>query len=239
MTNSTAAKLSRDWMGQVSQRMRARRFAQFAQLIDGLPKPVSILDVGGRAAFWADHGWANRSDVYIVTGNIEPQNRTFKNIEPVYLDATDLSQYNDQSIDVVFSNSVIEHLFNWENQVRMASEVCRIARAYWVQTPNYWFPMEPHFRVIGWQWLPEWIRVEVIRRRRCGWLGRTPDRQKAINVVREVQLLSAHKLRKLFPDAALIPERFAGLVKSWTAVGGSWEPAVFGASKTVSTGAGK
>lgn len=215
MPTVTAADLSRDWMGQLSKRMRAQRFARFATLAEALPKPLTILDVGGRAAFWADHGWANRADVRIITGNIEPQRREFDNIEPVELDATDMSRYADGSIDLVFSNSVIEHLFTWENQVKMAREIQRVATAYWVQTPNYWFPMEPHFRVLGWQWLPEWVRVEVLRRRRCGWRGRTPDPSRALSLVREVKLLTRGKLTRLFPDAQLWSERWCGLVKSW------------------------
>ena len=47
----------------------------------------------------------------------------------------------------------------------MAAEVRRVAPAYWVQTPNFWFPMEPHFLVPGWQWLPERTRISILQRR--------------------------------------------------------------------------
>jgi hypothetical protein len=99
----------------------------------------------------------------------------------------------------------------------MAREVRRLAPAYWIQTPNYWFPMEPHFLVPGWQYLPERVRVEILTRRGVGWMGRTPDRAKAQEVIREVRLLRQRELKRMFSDATLIPERFGGLVKSWTA----------------------
>lgn len=210
----SAEDLSNDWMGRLSRRMRGRRFDRFAALAERLPKPLTILDVGGRAAFWAAHGWAGREEVRIVTGNIEPQQKEYDNIDPIELDATNMSQFDDKSVDLVFSNSVIEHLFTWENQVKMAREVRRVGRAYWVQTPNYWFPMEPHFRVPGWQWLPEWARVALLRRRRCGWRDRTPDPAIALALVREVKLLSHWQLRMLFPDAQFWGERWLGLLKS-------------------------
>ena len=206
------------WMDRAAVSMRARRFARFAAVVDALPKPLTILDVGGRAAFWAAHGWANRSDVHIVTGNIETQRCEYSNIEPVKLDATNMSCYSDGEFDVVFSNSVIEHLSTWENQVKMANEIRRVAKAYWIQTPNYWFPMEPHFRCIGWQWLPVRIRVAILRRRRCGLRGRTPDLSRAREVVGEVRLLSRRELCRLFPTSRILTERFMGFVKSWIAV---------------------
>lgn len=212
--------LSNDWMGRISKRMRARRFARFAALVEQLPRPLTILDVGGRAAFWAAHGWAGRSDVRVITGNIEPQQREYENIEPIQLDATDMSRFADKSFSLVFSNSVIEHLYTWENQVKMANEIQRVGRAYWVQTPNYWFPMEPHFRIIGWQWLPQAVRTELLRVRRCGWRPRTPQREKARVLVAEVRLLSRREMAVLFPGAAIIAERWAGLAKSWVAVWG-------------------
>jgi len=203
---------------RVSQRMRARRFSLFKALTARLPRPLRILDVGGRAAFWATHGWADRRDVQIVTGNIEPQQRQYENIEPVYLDATEMSRFADQSFDLVFSNSVIEHLFSWENQLQMAREVRRVGKAYWVQTPNYWFPLEPHFCVPGWQWLPVGCRVAILQRRTCGWRGRTPDPARARALVEEIRLVTRRELRQLFPDAELLAERFCRLIKSWVAV---------------------
>ena len=146
--------------------------ALLEQFMAPLPRPVRILDVGGTNAFWEMRGWAGRDDVQIVTVNLKAEERRHSNIEPRAGDAIDLGEYADNSFDLVFSNSVIEHLFTYENQVAMAREVRRVARAYWVQTPNYWFPIEPHFHVPGWQWMPTGIRIELLRRRRCGWRGR-------------------------------------------------------------------
>src|SRR5262245_32189307 len=151
-----------------SNLMRSRRFAKFESLLAPLPRPVRILDVGGTAAFWEQRKWAGKPELQITTINLQVEPRKWDNIESRKGDATNLHEYADKSFDIVFSNSVIEHLFTFENQVKMASEVQRVGRAYWVQTPNYWFPIEPHFHVPGWQWMPVSWRVALLQRRRCG-----------------------------------------------------------------------
>jgi hypothetical protein len=115
---------------------------------------------------------------------------------------------------------VIEHLYTFENQCRMASEIQRVGKAFWVQTPNFWFPMEPHFLVPAWHWLPFDLRVAILRRRRCGWTGPYSDLASAREAVKEILLLSGKQLRAMFPKAILHRERFCGLVKSWTVIGG-------------------
>jgi hypothetical protein len=203
-----------------ANKLRAKRFRQFEALAARLPRPLRLLDVGGTNVFWENRGWHRRRDVEILTLNLVAEQQRHPNIKPLVGDARDLGQFGDRSIDVIFSNSVIEHLFTFENQRRMASEIQRVGKAFWVQTPNYWFPIEPHFHIIGWQWLPVALRVSVLRRRTCGWRGPCPDPVDARRMVEEVQLLTRNELRELFPHANIIPERFYGLVKSWIALGG-------------------
>jgi hypothetical protein len=204
----------------LSNRLRSRRFKQFEALVTSLPRPLRILDVGGTNAFWEQRGWAGRGDVRIVTLNLMKEDQQYENIEPVAGDATNLSQFGDGSFDVVFSNSVIEHLFTYENQRRMAAEIRRVGKSFWVQTPNFWFPMEPHFHVPGWQWMPFGMRVAMLRRWACGWRGPCPDPVRARELVGEIRLMSEKELRAIFPGASLLRERFCGLVKSWIVISG-------------------
>lgn len=211
-----------DWKNPSSlmNRMRSKRMAVFDSLVVSLPRPLRILDIGGTTHFWERRGWADRPDVMITVVNLAAEVSTHPTIVSVAGDARDLKEFASMSFDVVFSNSVIEHVGDFGQQLRMANEVKRLAPKYWVQTPNYWFPIEPHFLFPGWQWLPEDIRVAMLMRRAFGWNGKCPDREKAREVVRHAQLLSRRDLKKMFPDARLVPERFFGLVKSWVAVGG-------------------
>src|SRR5215210_997702 len=81
------------------------------------------------------------------------------------------------------------------------------------------FPIEPHFLLPAWHWLPESARVAVLRRRAVGWAGRCPDPDFARRIVEEHRLMCRRELARLFPDAEIVAERFLGLVKSWTAIG--------------------
>jgi len=201
--------------GSFSNRMRSRRFKHFEGLVSKLSFPISILDIGGTVDFWEQRGWAGREDLEIILINLREEPSPFPNILSKVGDATCLKEFGDKSMDVVFSNSVIEHLFSDANQCAMASEVARIGKHYWVQTPNYWFPMEPHFQMPGWQWLPRSIRVAALMRKQFGRRGPCDRREDAEALVDEVRLVSKRDLRRMFPNAILTPEKFIGLVKSW------------------------
>lgn len=208
--------------GSFSNSRRGRRFEAFAQLVDTVaarrPGPVRILDIGGTNSFWEQRGWTGRTDVQIVLINLDAEPSAHANIEGRSGDATDLSQFADGSFDIVFSNSVIEHLRSLDNQSAMAAEVRRLAAVYWVQTPNFWFPIEPHFLTPGWHWMPTKVRVALLRRRRWGWRGPCPDPAEATELVTEIRLMRGGELRRLFPDATLKQERIGPLVKSFVAV---------------------
>lgn len=201
-----------------ANKLRARRFRQFEEWIAPVPRPMRMLDVGGTNTFWKLRGWAGRADIEIITLNPAAEEQRYENIRPLAGDATNLDQFGDRSFDVVFSNSVIEHLFTFERQRLMAAEVQRVGKCFWIQSPNYWFPLEPHFQVPGWQWLPVDVRVSMIRRWKCGSHGPCADAAAAREVVEEVRLLTKRELKELFPTATLLPERFCGLVKSWNVV---------------------
>ncbi len=211
-----------DWKDPQSlgNRMRQRRFERFRGLMEGLPKPVRLLDVGGTAKYWELRGAAGDASIEITLLNLHSEESMHSNIRGCTGDATDMHEFADNEFDVVFSNSVIEHLFDWDSQSRMAKEVRRVGSAYWVQTPNYWFPIEPHFHVLGWQWMPREWRYRMIQRRQCGWRGPCPNREDAQRAVDEVRLLTRREMRSLFPDATLWGERMGGLVKSWVAYEG-------------------
>jgi Methyltransferase domain len=208
--------------GSFSNSRRTRRFEAFAEIVDGLHRrlgrQVRILDIGGTNEFWEQRGWGERDDVHVVLVNLEAEERTHANLEPRIGDATDLAEFPDGSFDVVFSNSVIEHLQTYDRQAAMAAEVRRLAPVFWIQTPNFWFPVEPHFLTPAWHWLPVAARVALLKRRRWGWRGPCPETDAAQAAVREIRLMRRGELHRLFPDATLRPEKIGPLVKSFVAV---------------------
>lgn len=110
--------------GSLSNRLRSRRFSHFEGLATKIStRPLRIVDIGGTNAFWENRGWAGRTDVEITTINLTAEPKRHANITPVSGEATNLSGIRDGEYDIAFSNSVIEHLFTYENQAAMAREV--------------------------------------------------------------------------------------------------------------------
>lgn len=198
---------------------RRRRFQLFLELIDHLPRPVKVLDVGGEPRFWEVMGLAGDPDFQVVLLNQAVFPSSWSNLCPVLGDAADLSRFEDQQFDAVFSNSVIEHLGSYTLQQRMAAEVQRVGKSYFVQTPNRYFPVEPHFLVPFFQFLPRRMQVALIQRFSLGWYPKTPDFDQATQLVCSHRLLTAAEMRLLFPNSQLYQERVLGMTKSLIAYG--------------------
>lgn len=201
----------------ITNRMRRRRFLFFLDLIKELPRPLTILDIGGTEAYWNQVG-LRENDIHIVLLNLEQapvsNHKVFTSMAG---NAISLSDWADQSIDLVFSNSVIEHLFTWANQQKMASEIQRVGKSFFIQTPNYYFPIEPHWLFPFFQFFPQNWRVTLTRMRSWGHMPQHKDLFNAHQLVAEVRLLTATEMNTLFPTASLYYERWLGLKKSISA----------------------
>lgn len=207
----------------LATRLRIRRMAIFRELIAALPRPLRILDVGGTQEFWRI-AFGEMNGMHVTLLNVKPGSNTTPHFEFVTGDARSMPQYPAGAFDVVFSNSVIEHVGDWTQQWRMANEVRRIGKRFFVQTPNRYFPLEPHFLVPGFQFLPLTIRVAMVRRWKLGWWPRIPDAAEARREVESIRLLSKREMKKLFPGATIGVERFLGLPKSFFAYSGFPSP---------------
>ena len=203
--------------------MRRRRFAFFLSLLESVDRPLSILDVGGTQQFWDIMGRQHLEGAQVTLLNLAAPPVSANNFESVAGDARDLGRYETSSFDVVFSNSVIEHLGpDFADQQRMADEIKRVGKRYFVQTPNRYFPLEPHFLVPGFQFMPLELRVWLVSHFNVGWYRRIPDRAEARSEVESISLLTRRDLRRLFPRARIYRERLMGLTKSFVAYDG-WD----------------
>jgi predicted SAM-dependent methyltransferase len=131
-------------------------------------------------------------------------------------DATNLSLCADKSFDVVFSNSVIEHLYTKSNQEKMANEIRRVGKYYFVQTPNKYFIIEPHYLLPGFQFLHPRIKYFLLTKTPLS-RGKFWDKQFAQQYIDEIRLLDKSEMVALFPNGLIYKEMFGGLVKSFTA----------------------
>jgi len=194
--------------------------AFFSNLLQTLPRPVKILDVGGTETYWEILEMAGNPEFQITLLNLKEVDVHFPNLSSVVGDATAMGEFGDQSFDVVYSNSVIEHVGNLDRQRKMANEIMRIGKNFFVQTPNLYFPIEPHFVFPCFQFLPVSVRVFLLQRFKLGWIPKTPDKKKAEELVREVRLMTRKELLQVFPGRSLEAEKFMGMVKSWMVYSG-------------------
>jgi hypothetical protein len=206
----------------LGNRFRQRRMAKFLDLLKPMldqDRPVRILDVGGTIGFWkALPGLYGHERAEITVVNLDSDEFDEANLRIRSGNACKLD-YPDDSFDVVHSNSVIEHVGHWPEMTQMAAEVRRLAPSHFVQTPNIWFPVEPHFKLPLVHWLPEPARLALLAR-----TGKAPkDVARATLAVQRISLLSAGQMKYLFPDSDIWRERVMGLTKSLVAIRrGKW-----------------
>lgn len=204
-----------DAPGSLGQRRRDRRWEWFHGEFDEA-ESMSVIDLGGSVDAWV-RAPTHPASVHVV--NLEPQpDQVPAWIRSDQADACSLPAHiAGGSYDLVFSNSVIEHVGGHAQRMRFADAVHKLASRHWVQTPYRYFPVEPHWLFPGFQFLPLNVRAGIS----CNWpLVHTPSRNKAdgLRAAMGVELLSCTEMAFYFPDSRLRFERMIGAVKSLIAV---------------------
>ncbi len=120
----------------------------------------------------------------------------------VRADATRRLPFADDEFDLVYSSSVIEHIAPRDRET-FAAELRRVGRGWFVQTPAWSFPIEPHALLPAAHWLPVTLRRPYWR------LGVAGEWE-------EISLLRRTEMERLFGPA--LAERAGPLVKSWVSV---------------------
>jgi hypothetical protein len=204
----------------MATRMRKKRFSLFLSLLATVKGHVDVLDIGGTQAFWTLMTGGDPGNVTVTLLNIEHQQVVSGKFVSAVGDARNMPRFGTKSFDIVFSNSVIEHVGTYSDQRRMANEVMRVGKRYFIQTPNKRFPLEPHFLFPWFQYLPGEVRAQMVHRFDVGWYKRIPDLAAARAEVDSVRLLTRREFAALFPGASMHVERMGGLAKSFVAYGG-------------------
>jgi hypothetical protein len=199
---------------------------QIDALADRLGRDIVILDVGGRPDYWGNLGVGRIARIDVMNYHEAALERALPPGVPPELftfrvgDARSMPEVPDGSIDLVHSNSVVEHVGRWNDMRSMARELLRVGRAGWVQTPAWCFPIEPHFRAPFLHWFGEPLRARMFSlslHRRI----RRMDLHQRRNRIETANLLSRREVEALFPGCPLHIERFLLLTKSYTA---RWMP---------------
>ena len=211
----------------LGSRFRSRRIGPLLRLIQEAHAQhghVKLLDIGGRKTYWSilPAGFLQRHRVTVTILNLSEElgaadDDVFKHVVG---DACNLVGHSDRSFHIAHSNSVIEHVGGWKNAMRFARECRRVASGLFVQTPYFWFPIEPHYVAPFFHWCPRPIQELLVRKLALGYgATRAPNAETAIEWIEAApRLLDLPAYRLLFPDCQIVKERFFLLTKSLIAV---------------------
>jgi hypothetical protein len=173
-----------------------------------------ILDVGGYPWQWE----GVRGKVTILNPQVLSSFENYRDkFEIVAGDGTDLP-YGRGAFDILYSNSVIEHLATFQRQQLFANEARRVGCQLWIQTPARSFFIEPHLLTPIVHWFPRGLRKRLLRYGTIWGLITKPTKTEVENFLNEIRLLSFDEMRELFPDCSIHCEKFMGLTKSYIAV---------------------
>lgn len=219
MATSRLRRMLVDSPTSLGARARMRRWTMFRNAFPGIER-MRVLDLGGTVDTW------RRSPVrpaqVIVLNLYEPGEPDENSIVPLRGDACQAADVLakadvDTSFDVVFSNSLIEHVGGHARRLELARQVRELAPRHWVQTPYRHFPLEPHWLFPGMQYMPAWARVKIATH----WPlvhSRPANADEARQQVLWTELVSITEMREYFPTSAILRERVLGLTKSLIAL---------------------
>jgi hypothetical protein len=192
---------------RLSARSRAAKLAMLRELIGDQPAP-RVLDLGGQVESIGPllellPGGARVTLVNLLPHEVARVQAHGLPIHALVGDACRLP-FRDGTFDLVYSNAVIEHLGSGPAQRAMAEEIQRVGRAWFVTTPNRWFPFEMHTRLPLVSWLPAGL---LHRAAAVYSYNHVFHRYTRGNDQSDLRLLSARGLHRLFPSSRLVKNR--------------------------------
>lgn len=195
-------------------RLKRGRFllAQFPDI-----RKYKICDLGGSRHFWQK-----------LNLNIEPSQIIVYNISDAETDSiaggaeADIRvvlydgkciPVEDGAFDLLVCNSVLEHVPRAQ-RTALASEMRRVAKRVFCQTPAYEFPIEPHFIIPFIHWLPRRLGFQFAKISPWRLISR-PTAATLSSYWWDTQLLNRREILEIFPFANILNERVLGLTKSY------------------------
>jgi len=212
----------------ITFKLRKKRTEKLKQIITecyNKSGEVKIIDIGGTKDYWdiipinfLIENKVNITVVNLPSGNLPENDGIFNFCSG---DGCNLIEFANNSFHIAHSNSVIEHVGNDENRIKFSNEIKRVAKKYYQQTPNFWFPIEPHFLMPFFHWLPKPVRIWMLLHFDLGWYKKAKDKKQAKSYLDDSRLLTKKEFLSLFPESEIYKERFLFFVKSFVLIGNS------------------
>ena len=214
-----------DSQQSAGSKLRTKRIAPLLRVIEAISIEyghANVIDIGGTEQYWGivPEKYLEKYNVKITIVNLPgaklPEDHGLFTF--IHADGCNLTDIENNSFHIAHSNSVIEHVGDWNQMVKFSNEFKRVAKKYFIQTPNYWFPIEPHCMTPFFHWLPKPIRIWLVMKFSLGHWRKAKSVDDAVRIVESARLLNKKMFHELFNDANISTERLFLLLKSYIAM---------------------
>lgn len=210
---------------KITGHFRRRRGQLLARTFPDLAT-YRVCDLGGSRHFWLSASLGQRPRrVEVLNITMEAINAAGVGPGDTESDGFLFEIYDGATIpraasfyDLLLCNSVLEHVPS-ADRMGLAKEMMRVAPRLFVQTPAKGFLVDPHFLMPLVHWVPRRLGRRLARVSPWRLLAHA-DGPRADAYFADTQLLGKRELRRLFPGATIVVERFLGMPKSYIVVVG-------------------
>lgn len=147
---------------------RERKYRLFLKIFQP-DKNSKILDVGAAEKEWRDtSNLLEKRYLYpenitaLGVDNFEQFNARYPKVKIVKYGGGPFP-FKDNSFDFCWCNAVIEHVGDRDQQAKFLKEISRVAKRAFVTTPNRYFILESHSRVILLHYLPRDLFNRILK----------------------------------------------------------------------------
>lgn len=214
----------------LGSQFRRKRFKYVESLVRHVlttQNECTIIDIGGTATYWKLMSAELLKRCVITISNLENVRggdpRTNVPTEGLFVfhigDGRDLKEIATDQFDIAHSNSVVEHVGKFSDMESYCKELVRVGRYYYLQTPNVWFPIEPHYGAPFIHWLPSPARARLLSKWNIGFHKRYTSLDAAYNFVEFINLIDQLGVENLLPNGCIRKEKLFLLTKSIISIG--------------------
>jgi ubiquinone/menaquinone biosynthesis C-methylase UbiE len=200
-----------------SAKSRARKISILDQRFPQR-RGFKVLDIGGQVdEATAQVIESHEGTLYVVNimrEHLETIKAQHPGVRVVVADARCLP-FADDAFDLVYSNAVIEHVGDFDDQAAMAREVARVGKSWFITTPNRWFPFEFHMRLPFVSWLP----ARTLRRVGRMYSYNHVARRYESGIDRQLRLMTKGEMRRVFPQSEIVACRVTIFPETLIAIG--------------------
>jgi hypothetical protein len=212
-------------------RAATKRSALLSGFLSGFRRPTKIIDLGGTFAMWQRWGLAGDNSLSVTLANnfasdtnAKSIDLRFTNFSRLDIDVLELDDNSYKQFDLIFSNSMLEHLPTRRLQQRLADSITSSGRPYFIQVPNKYSMIDPHFAHPLAPFFASWPKPLQMRMLLVSGLNGGGRHRSLDTAARRLEFycpLGKTEMKRLFPGAKVSYEWSYGIPMSIVARRGS------------------